>query len=85
MAKGLRVVNENGPLLVLEPVNTPLPEWLVVLSTLFISESHTIPVQVMNISDEDVWLKPNTGLGVLTCVDSVSPSHYQEFMKVLRL
>ena len=72
MAKGLRVVNEKSPLLVLEPLNTPLPEGLILLPTLVISESHTIPVQVMNISSEDVWLKPKMRLGVLTYVDSVS-------------
>lgn len=70
MARGLRTVGENGPLL-LEPVNAPLPGGLVVVPTLVSTESHIFPVQVMNMSDEDIWLRPRTSLGVLTHVDSV--------------
>lgn len=71
MAKGLRTVGEEAPLLLLEPVNAPLPGGLVVVPTLVSSESHIFPVQVMNMSDEDIWLRPRTRLGVLTQVDSV--------------
>ena len=69
MARGLKTVSENGPLLLLEPVGTAVPDGLVVVPTLVSSESHIFPVQVMNMSDEDIW--PRTRLGVLTHVDSV--------------
>ena len=68
-ARGLRTVSENGPLLLLEPVGTAMPDGLVVVPTS--SESHILPVQAMNMSDEDIWLRPRTRLGVLTHVDSV--------------
>lgn len=71
MAKGLRTVSEDGPLLLLELVSTPLPGGLVVVPTLVSSESHIFSVQVMNMSGEDIWLRPRTILGVLTHLDSV--------------
>ena len=58
-------------MLLLEPVGTAVPDGLVVVPTLVSSESHILPVQVMNMSDEDIWLRPRTRLGVLTHVDSV--------------
>ncbi len=57
MAKGLRAVGENGPLLLLEPGSAPLPGGLVVVPTLVMSERHLFPVQIMNLFDEDIWVK----------------------------
>lgn len=71
MAKGLKTVSEKGPLMLLEPGNAPLPGGLVVVPTLITSERHIFPVQVMNLSDEDIWLQPRTRLGLLTEVDTV--------------
>lgn len=48
MARGLRTVSDDGPLLLLEPGNAPLPGGLVVVPTLVSSESHIFPVQVMD-------------------------------------
>lgn len=41
------------------------------MPTLVSSEGHTFPVQVMNLSGEDVWLKSGTRLGLLTHVDRI--------------
>lgn len=71
MARGLRTVSEDGPLMLLEPGSAPLPGDLVVVPTLVSPESHVFPVQVMNMSDEDLWLRPSIRLGVLTHVGSV--------------
>lgn len=71
MARGLRTVSEDGPLMLLEPGSAPLPGGLVVVPTLVSSKSHVFPVQVMNMSDEDLWLRPSIRLGVLTHVGSV--------------
>lgn len=71
MCKGLRTVCENGPKMLLEPTTVPLLGGLVVVPTLVGSEKHLFPVQVMNLSDEDVWLNSKTRLGVLMPVDSV--------------
>lgn len=57
--------------MLLEPGNAPLPGGLVVVPTLITSERHIFPVQVMNLSDEDIWLQPWTRLGLLTEVDTV--------------
>ncbi len=56
LAKGLRTVGENGPLLLSEPGSAPLPGGLVVVPTLEMSERHLFPVQMMNLFDEDIWL-----------------------------
>lgn len=42
MTKGLKVVRENGPLMLLEPGHTPLPGGLVVVATLVKSERHIL-------------------------------------------
>lgn len=71
MAKGLRTVSDDGPLLLVEPVSASLPEGLVVVPTLVSSASPVFPVQIMNMTNEDNWLRPKMRLGILTCVDSV--------------
>ncbi|KAJ8381162.1 hypothetical protein SKAU_G00019400 [Synaphobranchus kaupii] len=71
MTRGLKTVKDDGPLLLLEPVNTPLPGDLVVVPTLVPTDSHVFPVQVINVSQEDVWLQPRTRLGVLSRIQSV--------------
>ncbi|KAJ8009558.1 hypothetical protein DPEC_G00090130 [Dallia pectoralis] len=52
-------------------MNTVLPDGLVVISTLVDCQNHHVPVQVVNFSQEDVWLAPRTRLGVVSPVDSV--------------
>lgn len=59
--------------LLLEPGNTPLPGGLIPMPTLVSSRSRVFPVQVVNFSQEDVWLPPKVPLGILThcqCVES---------------
>ncbi|KAK3517143.1 hypothetical protein QTP86_019142, partial [Hemibagrus guttatus] len=59
--------------LLLEPGSTPLPGGLIPMPTLVAPKSQVLPVQVVNLSQEDVWLPPNVQLGVLTpcqCVES---------------
>lgn len=52
MDKGLRTVGEKGSLPPLEPTSLSLPAGLVVLRT-----SNLFPVQVINLSHEDIWFK----------------------------
>lgn len=50
----------------LEPGSAPLPGGLIPLPTLVSPQSQVFPVQVVNFSQEDVWLPPKVRLGVLT-------------------
>ncbi|KAK3526080.1 hypothetical protein QTP70_014642 [Hemibagrus guttatus] len=59
--------------LLLEPGSTPLPGGLIPMPTLVAPKSQVLPVKVVNLSQDDVWLPPNVWLGVLTpcqCVES---------------
>lgn len=59
--------------LLLEPGTTPLPGGLIPMPTLVSSRSRVFPVQVVNFSQEDVWLPPKVRLGILTlcqCIES---------------
>ncbi|CAM4557621.1 unnamed protein product [Leuciscus chuanchicus] len=67
-----RATDANAWLL-LEPGSTPLPGGLIPMPTLVSSRSRVFPVQVVNFSQEDVWLPPKVQLGILThcqCVES---------------
>ncbi len=52
--------------LLLEPGSTPLPGGLIPMPTLVSPQSRVFPVQVVNISQEDVWLPPKVRLVLLT-------------------
>ncbi len=71
MIKGHSKVEGKETQLLIEPVNTPLPPGLTVIPTLVDSKSHILPVQIVNFSQEDVWLCPRTRLGIISTVDSV--------------
>lgn len=48
------------------------PGGLIVVPTVISSNNHIFPVQVINFSQEDVWLSPKTRLGILSqcqCVE----------------
>lgn len=49
-----------------EPGNVQLPGGLLVIPTLVSTNSLVFPVQVMNISQEDVWLPPKARLGIIS-------------------
>lgn len=59
-----RDLNDTSTL-VLEPGNTPLPGGVIVVPTVISAHSRTFPVQVINLSQEDVWLPAKARLGVL--------------------
>lgn len=78
-AKGLRQLSPDETLMLLEPINTPLPSGLVVVPTLVGFGKHVFPVQVVNFSPEDIWLQPRTRLGVLSeieCVEEATEVHF---------
>lgn len=52
--------------LLLEPGNTSLPGGVIVLPTVLSANSHIFPVQVINFSQDDVWLQAKARLGILT-------------------
>ncbi len=59
--------------LLLEPGSAPLPGGLIPMPTLVSPQSRVFPVQVVNFSQEDVWLPPKVRLGLLThcqCAES---------------
>lgn len=72
MAKGLPKVQEGDSLRLLELGNLTLPRGLVVLPTLVEASNNMVPVQVVNLSSEDVWLNPRTRLGVFSPVECLS-------------
>lgn len=55
----------NSGVGLLEPSNTSLPGGLVLVPTLVSPGKRVFPVQVVNLSPEDVWLPPKVKLGVL--------------------
>lgn len=57
--------------LVIEPANTSLPPGVAVIPTLVESKSHILPVQIVNFSQEDVWLCPRTRLGIVSSAELV--------------
>lgn len=76
-ARGLKRQSGGDPSMLLEPGNTPLPGGLMVVPTVISSNSHVFPVQVINLSQEDVWLPPKTRLGTLTQCQCVEGEPYE--------
>ncbi|KAL1007184.1 hypothetical protein UPYG_G00083180 [Umbra pygmaea] len=72
MAKGLNGVSpsESSPMQ-LEPSNTPLPNGIIVIPTIVSSQGHLFPVQLVHLSQEDVWLQPRTRLGTMSVAECV--------------
>ncbi|RXN06967.1 Retrovirus-related Pol poly from transposon [Labeo rohita] len=69
LIKGIESNKKGGSAWLVEPVNTTLPEGLVVVPTLVTSEFPVCPVRVLNLSQEDLWLQPRARLGMLSLVD----------------
>lgn len=76
-ARGLRRQSDGDTTMLLEPGNAPLPGGLVVVPTVVSSNSQVFPVQVINFSQEDVWLPPKTRLGVLSQCECVEGDPYE--------
>ncbi|KAL1249465.1 hypothetical protein QQF64_020470 [Cirrhinus molitorella] len=72
LIKGIQSGKKDGSVWLVEPVNTPLPEGLVVVPTLVTSEFPVCPVRVINLSQEDLWLQPRARLGMLSLIDGSS-------------
>lgn len=72
MAKGPSKIQDGDSLRLLELGNITFPSGLVVLPTLVEASSNTVPVQVVNLSSEDVWLNARTRLGVFSPVECLS-------------
>lgn len=57
MARGNMTSKATGSPMFFEPVSTVLPGGLIVMpTTLVTSDNHIFPVQVINLSEVDVWL-----------------------------
>lgn len=85
MAKGFRPPDQKGSPLLLEPTGKPLPGGLIVVPTFVLLGVHTFPAQVINLSNEDVWLGSGTRLGLLTQVEEVQSNDTCEvqFQRIL--
>ncbi|XP_028290920.1 uncharacterized protein LOC114454569 [Gouania willdenowi] len=70
-AKGLQPTSDDSTSLLVEPAKTPLPGGIAVLPTLVKATKPLFPIQVVNFSQEDVWLRPRTRLGILSQVECV--------------
>lgn len=81
-ARGLGKVSDDQTLMLLEPTNTLVPSGLVVVPTLVETDRHVFPVQVVNFSQEDVWLAPRTRLGMLTVVECVENAAEVQFNRI---
>jgi len=84
MVRGIRSSLPEGSKLLLEPGNSPLPGGLIVVPSLVSTVKPLFPVQVVNLSTEEVWLQPRTRLGTLCPVESLSPTEGCE-VKFLRI
>uniref|UniRef100_A0A672FZX6 Gypsy retrotransposon integrase-like protein 1 n=1 Tax=Salarias fasciatus TaxID=181472 RepID=A0A672FZX6_SALFA len=67
----------SHPSMLLEPGNTPLPGGLMVIPTLTCYSSPVFPVQVINLTQEDIWLPPKTRVGTLSHCESVENEPFQ--------
>ncbi|XP_051938977.1 uncharacterized protein K02A2.6-like [Hippocampus zosterae] len=65
-ARGLKISSNDAVSMLLEPGNSQLPRGLIVVPTVVPSYSNVFPVQVVNLSPEDIWLAPRTRLGILS-------------------
>lgn len=63
-ARANKKATDPNAWLLLEPGTTPLPSGLIPIPTLVSSRSRVFPVQVVNFSQEDVWLAPKVRLGI---------------------
>ncbi len=84
MAKGWLVSAKGESQWLLEPTHLPLPGGLLVMPTVVSSHHNEGPVQVLNMSNEDVWLHPRTRIGVLLQVELVDndPGHEVTFHRI---
>ncbi len=57
-ARANKKATDTSAWLLLEPGSTPLPGGLIPTPTLVSPQSRVFPVQVVNFSQEDVWLPP---------------------------
>uniref|UniRef100_A0A8C2AXX8 Gypsy retrotransposon integrase-like protein 1 n=2 Tax=Cyprinus carpio TaxID=7962 RepID=A0A8C2AXX8_CYPCA len=74
-ARVTKKATDTSAWLLLEPGSAPLPGGLIPMPTLVSPQSRVFPVQVVNFSQEDVWLPPKVRLGILThcqCAESDS-------------
>ena len=60
---------KQGEQMLVECVNTSLPDGLIVLPMLVDPHRHGFSIQVAHLSQEDMWLHPRTRLGVLSVVE----------------
>lgn len=66
MTKGWTVSSEKQRLWLIEPTTLALPGGVLVMPALVGSHNHTAPIQVLNLSCEDIWLHPRTRIGVVS-------------------
>lgn len=68
----------------LEPAHLALPGGVLVMPTVVSSHHQEGSVQVINLSNEDVWLHPRTRIGVLSKVKLVDndPGHEVTFQRI---
>ncbi|KAL0147914.1 hypothetical protein M9458_056791, partial [Cirrhinus mrigala] len=72
MAKGTTHMLHDGSFdCLLEPLNVALPGGLIVVPCLVAAGKPLFPVQMVNLSPEDIWLRARTRLGTLTPVESL--------------
>ncbi|KAL0161724.1 hypothetical protein M9458_045449, partial [Cirrhinus mrigala] len=84
MAKGWLVSDKEESHWLLEPTHLPLPGGVLVMPTVVSSHHNEGPVQILNMSNEDVWLHPRTRIGVLSLVELVDndPEHEVTFQRI---
>ncbi|KAG1931367.1 hypothetical protein F2P79_021615 [Pimephales promelas] len=84
MAKGWSVNVKDESQWLLEPAHLALPGGVLVMPTVVSSYNHESSVQVLNLSNEDVWLHPRTRIGVLSKVKVVdnNPGHEVTFQRI---
>uniref|UniRef100_A0A3B1KGI5 ribonuclease H n=1 Tax=Astyanax mexicanus TaxID=7994 RepID=A0A3B1KGI5_ASTMX len=78
MVRGFSDKSPNQGSWLLEPGKLPLPGGIVVMPSLVKEHRYQIPVQVVNLSREDVWLNPRTRIGVLSPVQCITNNQHCE-------
>ncbi|XP_049332151.1 uncharacterized protein LOC125799454 [Astyanax mexicanus] len=78
MVRGFSDKSPNQGSWLLEPGKLPLPGGIVVMPSLVKEHRHQVPVQVVNLSREDVWLNPRTRIGVLSPVQCITNNQHCE-------
>ena len=74
---------DSDPPILVAPSTYPLLDRVLVVRTLCSLRAGRVPVRVVSLGAEDIWLKPRTRIGIMHRVDDIQPAYVQvDFQRV---